>query len=195
LNEFADFELIDLIEFAILLGGRVYLWRRAMVSHGVWDTAWNIVLWGFQGARLMMHLYQCPQEIEFFLLLDIQILVAVQSFIGSELVMRLAHVLIISGFLVSSLTGCGSVLQHNGIGTTDETEIIRSTAYQFGVNPSDVAIIGNVQRETMPTGQELMYNVKVAGKPYRCFMKTILMGHDKPICAKPGDPLNVSGKN
>jgi len=96
------------------------------------------------------------------------------------------------------LSGCGPVLpvlQHNGIGTTDETEVVRSTAYQFGVNSSDVVIVGNIQRETMPTGQELMYNVKVAGKPYRCYMKTILMGHDKPVCAKPGDPLNISNKN
>ncbi|WP_374258334.1 hypothetical protein [Aquabacterium sp.] len=90
-----------------------------------------------------------------------------------------------------SLSGCQAALQHNGVGTTSDEEIIKATAYQYGVDPSKVALTDAVQRKTLPSGQEILYNVKISGKAYRCYMKTILFGHDKPVCAKPGEPLNI----
>ena len=90
-----------------------------------------------------------------------------------------------------TLGGCQMAMQQSGIGVTNDAEVIKATAYQFGVEDMNVTLDGDIQRKPLPSGQELLYNVKISNRPYRCFMKTKLIGHDKPICAKKGEPLNI----
>ena len=90
-----------------------------------------------------------------------------------------------------TLEGCQMVLQQSGMGVTSNTDVVKATAYQFGTEDANVLLVGDIQRKALPSGQELLYNVKIGNRPYRCFMKTKLIGHDKPICAKKGEPLNI----
>lgn len=82
-------------------------------------------------------------------------------------------------------------MQQTGLGVTSDAEVISATASQFGVADAEVKFDGDIQRTALPSGQELMYGVKINRIQYRCFMKTKLIGHGKPICAKKGEPLNI----
>ena len=82
-------------------------------------------------------------------------------------------------------------MQQSGLGVINDAEVINATASQFGVTDAEVKLDGEIQRTALPSGQELMYGVKINKLVYRCYMKTKLIGHGKPICAKKGEPLNI----
>ena len=69
-------------------------------------------------------------------------------------------------------------MQQSGVGVTSDAEVVKATAYQFGVADADVVLDGDIQRKALNSGQELLYNVKINKSPYRCFMKTKLIEND-----------------
>ena len=48
-----------------------------------------------------------------------------------------------------------------------------------------------VKKDSGFGGTRIFYSAKVNGKDFRCYLGSSIIGDTLPICAKPGDPLNV----
>lgn len=93
----------------------------------------------------------------------------------------------------AAMTGCAAVpyaLNAAGVGQSDDTKVVAATAKQFGVEPISVVLSG-VKREQTLAGTKIFYDASIGRKSFRCYMGTSVTGDTLPICAKPGEPLNV----